>query len=122
MVITNTFGQSLKVRCNRVRLQALHSELELESSSWVSSQVSSPNEFFTISKERVERHLFVTFGNFGKRPLPKPRKNDGNFREKNTQKVWKKLKKLKISTRKTQNFESGFESERVFCNLFKYNK
>ncbi len=46
--------------------RALHTELELEYSSWDSSR----NKFSRVETRRVECHFFVIFGNFGKRLVP----------------------------------------------------
>jgi len=49
-----------------LQFRVLHSELELEISSWFLSR----DEFLRVETRRVERHFFVTFKNFVKRLVP----------------------------------------------------
>jgi len=73
----NNFNKNKKHAPNS---KALHSELFAE----LSGRFPSRNEYFRISELRIVRHFSEVFGKFGKKQLPKPRKNIGNFREKRT--------------------------------------
>jgi hypothetical protein len=70
---------------NITTIKALHSELLTK----LSSRFSSRDEFSRVETGRTERHFFVIFGNFGKRPLPNPQENDRNFCKKTHKKFGK---------------------------------
>jgi len=74
--------------------KAPHSELLTE----VSCRFSSRNEFSRVEMGQVEHHFFVTFGNFGKRLLPKLAKTKSSEKARKTRPDSKKVRKFRVGT------------------------